>query len=270
MVKIPDGFQLLARQIQDSEIWKTKPAWWLKVWLHIILEVNHKDNKFFKRGENFFSFQEIYDKCTLRNEGIKLRSVDNVVSWLRERKMCTTRKTTRGIVITVVKYEYFQDIDNYRNDTQNDTGTGQERDRNGTINNNDNNDNNTTVTSSGLTPQERPSKLLEVNQEKPVKDNADGVARLLAEFSAKYGMIMGVKYVPTYGEDKKKLKSLLDILPENVIMANIPKYFEFHKQSDYWKKSAPCIRTYAFCINDVMAWKPKVTFGSNKLPDLGR
>jgi hypothetical protein len=51
--------------------------------------------------------------------------------------MLTTRRTTRGIIITICNYERYQKSENYRNDTQNETGTNQERIRNESINKND-------------------------------------------------------------------------------------------------------------------------------------
>ena len=150
MAKIPDGCILLARQIQQSDIWINKPAWWLKVWNYILMEVNHKDNKFFKRGENMFSRKQIYENCHLSLDRIGVETVDNVIRYLRTTTQITTRKTTRSIIINVSKYGYFQDLKNYTNDTKNDntndtqneTETRQKRDRNDTINNNDKNEKN--------------------------------------------------------------------------------------------------------------------------------
>jgi len=145
-MKIPNGCVFLARIIDESDVWCGKPSWWLKVWLHILMRVNHKKQKGFNRGQAFFSRDQIHLDCHLRNDRVKAKSVDNVIRWLKSTTRITTRKTTRGIVITVCNYDKYQDIDNYRNDTGNDRlndlGTTQERHRNDTINNNDKNDKN--------------------------------------------------------------------------------------------------------------------------------
>lgn len=53
--------------------------------------------------------------------------------------MLTTQKTTRGIIITICNYDFYQNLKNYKNDTENESGTTQERHRNDTINKNDKN-----------------------------------------------------------------------------------------------------------------------------------
>ena len=146
MVKIPNGCVLLARKILNSDIWNIKPAWWLKVWLYILMKVNHADNKYSKRGENFFTYEQIYNDCHLVCEGNDTKSIDNLTRWLKRTTQITTRKTTRGFFITIYNYELYQNMNNYRNDTENDTEneikTTEKRQRNDTINNNVNNDKN--------------------------------------------------------------------------------------------------------------------------------
>jgi len=139
---IPDGFVFLARIIQEAPIWTTKPAWWFKVWAYILMKTNHKDNKLFKRGSNFFNRGKIYDDCCLMMDNVKIKSIDNVIRYLKTSEMVTTRRTTRGFIVTVLNYDRYNDADNYSNDTRNDTGTTQERHRNEPINKNVKNDKN--------------------------------------------------------------------------------------------------------------------------------
>ena len=140
------GAIILARKLSESEIWINKPAWWLKVWIFILMRVNHKDGKVFDRGSNFFSYKMIYDDCFIEDEGIKKTAIDGLIRWLKLTTQITTRKTTRGFIITVCNYATYQDFDTYKNDTRNDTRneteTKPKRNRNDTINNNENNDNN--------------------------------------------------------------------------------------------------------------------------------
>ncbi len=147
MTYIPEGCVLLARKIKQSDIWQAKPSWWLKVWVYILMQVNHKDNKLFKRGENFFTYEQIYNDCHLVCEGNDTKSLDNLMRWLKSTTQITTRKTTRGFIISVCKYDLYQDMTNYKNDTEielkNESKTTEKRHRNDTINNNVNNDNNT-------------------------------------------------------------------------------------------------------------------------------
>ena len=173
---IPEGAILLARVTMNSDIWEKKPSWWLKVWTYILMKVNHKGNKMFNRGSNFFNRNWIYDDCKLVNDRIKADSIDNVIRWLRDEKMITTQKTTRGIIINVCNYETYQDLASYRNDTANETETRQKRDRNETINNNEiygNNDNTlfSPENNNGDTPEPpvKPKKKRNTEVDKPKK-----------------------------------------------------------------------------------------------------
>lgn len=139
MKKIPYGCVMLARKIQESEIWIKKPSWWYKTWTHILMKVNHRNNPQFKRGTNFFNMKKIYGDCFLYNEGIKEEAVKNFIRFLKKRSMITTQKTTRGFVLTVCNYELYQNLDNYKNPTENSIKTPSKPHRNSTINNNDNN-----------------------------------------------------------------------------------------------------------------------------------
>jgi len=150
-VKIPLGCILLARKILESEVWQTKPAWWLKVWIYILLKVSHKDNKYFKRGQGMFTRMEIFRDCRLSRARTSVKTVENLWRWLRKTSQITTQKTTRGIIISVVKYDDYQNIDNYKiqslndtendskNDTENNSETTQKQLRNDTIYKNVNN-----------------------------------------------------------------------------------------------------------------------------------
>ena len=134
---------MLARKIVDSQIWRNKPSWWLKVWLYILIRVNHKDNAQFKRGTNFFNAGTIYYDCALYNENIKELTTRNVISYLRKANMITYRKTTRGVIITVVNYDQYQDFMAYKSqqESQQENQWNSQQKVNGksTINNNDNN-----------------------------------------------------------------------------------------------------------------------------------
>lgn len=121
MAKIANGCILLARKTLDSEIWTNKPAWWLKVWIYILMKVNHIDIGRFKRGQGFFRAEGIQEACSLQLEGITTKTIHNLIKWLKSTTQITTQKTTRGMIITVCNYDEYQDLINYRNDTENDT-----------------------------------------------------------------------------------------------------------------------------------------------------
>lgn len=110
-----EGWIKLHRKLLESEMWLTKPCSWNKVWIYILSKVNHEDNKFFKRGENFFNLTQ-----EIKHIGCDV-SYDNIREFLRYAKsttMITTRKTTRGIVIKVNKYAIYQSKDETKTTTE--------------------------------------------------------------------------------------------------------------------------------------------------------
>ena len=108
---IDGGYIIISRQILENEIWFKTPAF-LKIFIYILLKVNHKKGMF-GVGENFFNFQDekIY--------GVTKNQIYEFLRWAKSEKIqfCTTQKTTRGTVLKVRNYNYFQDPQNYK--TQN-------------------------------------------------------------------------------------------------------------------------------------------------------
>lgn len=130
-----NGATVWARQTIESEIFYYKPDKWFKIWFYIVNRVNHTDNKLFKRGQNLMTYKEIQDATkSTKNQ------VDSFMRWAREQSMLTTQKTTRGMVVTVLKYAKYQNFSTYRTDTKTETKPKQNRHRTDTITNNDNNE----------------------------------------------------------------------------------------------------------------------------------
>ena len=129
-----DGYILLSRSIINSEIWK-KPPEYLKIFLFILVKVNHKDG-LFPRGSNFFNFSD------QKPDGVTLNQIYKFLSWAKSKKVqiLATQKSTRGIVIKVNNYGAYQTPNNYyRQDTWQDSGrtaAGQRQDSGRTINKN--------------------------------------------------------------------------------------------------------------------------------------
>jgi hypothetical protein len=135
--KIQGGATIWARQTIESDIFRIKNSDWFKIWFYIVSKVNHEDNKWFPRGSNFFKYKEIEMET-----GATRGQIDHCIRWLKQATMIATQKTTRGLVITVIKYDYFQNLDNYRMGTKATQSAINPRQTRDTINNNDNNDNN--------------------------------------------------------------------------------------------------------------------------------
>lgn len=99
-----NGWLKLHRQIITSDIWTGKPAEYLKIWIYILLTVNHEDTKQFKKGSNFFRWSR--DKVDLPE--ITEHQWHHCITWLKQARQIATQKTTRGNVITVLNYSKYQ------------------------------------------------------------------------------------------------------------------------------------------------------------------
>lgn len=116
----PSGAFIVPRAITSDELWDFKPAWWFKVWFYILAKANFKDhNNRLKRGDLFTTYELIHYECHLATEGVKKDSIDNVLRYLKSRGHITTRRTTRGLIITVLNYDQLQDFASYSNGTEN-------------------------------------------------------------------------------------------------------------------------------------------------------
>jgi hypothetical protein len=109
----PGGYTKWARKTIESDVFYWKPAEWFKIWFYIVNAVNYQDNKLFKRGEQFLKYETIA-KAT----GTTFNQVHGFMRWAKEERMLTTRKTTRGMVVKVLNYAKYQDLDEYHKSTQ--------------------------------------------------------------------------------------------------------------------------------------------------------
>lgn len=128
----------MARKLLDSEIF-FKPAAWFKIWMYILLKVNHRKRGAFSRGCGFFNWE--YEKHFL--PGITKHQWYSCLTWLEQAKQITKKKTMRGLIITASNYGDYQFIKAYKTETETETETENEprtdRERTETIHNNDNN-----------------------------------------------------------------------------------------------------------------------------------
>lgn len=112
LILIMEGYVKLYRYLLYSGLWQ-KPAEYLKIFIYILLKVNHKDNKFnsinMQRGSNFFNFATEIKYIPK----VKLNQVYNFLRWAKKPdvNMITTKDTTRGIILTLNNYKYWQDLD---------------------------------------------------------------------------------------------------------------------------------------------------------------
>jgi hypothetical protein len=118
--KIQGGYYIKARCIQDSEI-ATAPPHVREIWDWLLKECNHADNKLFKRGQCMRTFKDIQDGLKWyigwRKMTYSKWDCEKAMKVLKKATMITTKKTTRGLIITVLNYDFYQDASNYESHT---------------------------------------------------------------------------------------------------------------------------------------------------------
>lgn len=108
-MKINGGATLWARQTIDSEIFYKKPHVWFKIWFYLVNQVNHKDDKRFKRGTCFLKYEWIMDKT-----GATKNQIKHCIEYFKKDQMLATQKATRGFIVKVNRYNDYQTLDNYK------------------------------------------------------------------------------------------------------------------------------------------------------------
>ena len=110
---IEGGFYLKARCIQNADIAHAPPHV-REIWDWLLLKASFNDGKILKRGQVFVSYSMIIDALSWNVGWRKMHysrsDCENAMKALRKAGMITTKKTTRGLLVTICKYEYYQNI----------------------------------------------------------------------------------------------------------------------------------------------------------------
>ena len=118
--KIKGGYYLKARCIQNSEI-SVMPPHVREIWDWLLKEANHTNRKVngktISRGQVIRTYDDIREglkwkigwrKCTYTKWQCEI-----AMKLLKKATMITTAKTTRGIIITICNYNFYQNPKNY-------------------------------------------------------------------------------------------------------------------------------------------------------------
>lgn len=136
-----NGYILLSKGINESSIWN-KPPMFLKVWVYLLTNANYNDYGSLKRGQLFTSIPEIQRACSYR-VGYRTvvptkKEVWGILEFLRnpyegnyegnaKEPMIVTTKVTHGMIVTICKYNDYQNPKYYEgNDEGNDEGMAKE------------------------------------------------------------------------------------------------------------------------------------------------
>ena len=220
MPKIKGGYILQPRAIDDAWIAKSPPHI-REIWLYLLRKANHADCPKYKlkRGQLRTSYREIIDDLSwtvgYRKESYKRTNCETAMRALTREGMITTAKSTRGMVITICKYDFYQNPKNYEVDTEVDDEVDNENINESTrytrrIKNDKNDKNNTPIFSKEKTIA-TPVKILHVDVEEVYK---------------KYPTKCLIRGASTGkgAKDKTKIKALLKQYSKNELLETIELY----------------------------------------------
>ena len=120
--RVEGGYVLLWRELFGHTDFMSKPLLHRFLFVWLLAKANHKDRNRLKRGQCFTTIREMqeamshfvgYRKITPSKD--KIRSAYEA---LTKATLITTMKTTRGLIITILNYNKFQDSRNYEAHTE--------------------------------------------------------------------------------------------------------------------------------------------------------
>ena len=142
---IKKGYYMKARKIQESAI-ATAPPHVREIWDWILKEANHSDTNVCLRGQTVRTYEDIQEGLKWyvgwRKHTYKKHHCEISMKWLKKATMITTKKTTKGMVITVLNYDYYQTSSNYESYNETTTKPTRKLQTTDTINKNVKNDKN--------------------------------------------------------------------------------------------------------------------------------
>lgn len=115
------GYILLARQLSESEVAHFPPCA-REVWIWILRKAVYKPvdilGKHLKRGQVLTSYSRIQEDLHWAEGCRKMvytkGMIQSAFRIFKRSTMATTRKTATGFIITVTKYDFYQDTENYK------------------------------------------------------------------------------------------------------------------------------------------------------------
>ena len=247
MPKIKGGYILQPRAIDQSSIAKSPPHV-REIWLYILRRANHADcpEQRLRRGQLRTSYREILADLSwtvgYRKESYKKTQCEIAMRVLTREGMITTAKSTRGMVITVCKYDYYQNPDHYVVDKVVDNEVDNETDNESTGNTrrikNDKNDKNNTPIFSKEKTIATPVRILHVDVEEVYK-----------KYPTK--CLINGNSTGKGAKDKTKIKALLKQHSKNELLETIELYVNdcvatnrFMKNFSTFLNNLPSLETF--------------------------
>ena len=113
---IKGGYILLARETLESDI-MNRPPLYFKLFFWMLLQAKFKNHSNLNRGQFLTSIKEMQKAMSFmvgyRKETPSKDQIRAAYSFLTKTEMITATKTTDGLLVTILKYEEYQDPKNY-------------------------------------------------------------------------------------------------------------------------------------------------------------
>jgi len=123
---VPGGCIVVARKMLDSDLMDQSPLV-VKLWMWILLRAFWKDGDKLKRGQLITTISEMQEAMSHYSGWRKMSptpdQIRSAYGTLRDTARITVRRTTRGMVISVINYNTYQDIKAYASHTASHDGT---------------------------------------------------------------------------------------------------------------------------------------------------
>lgn len=114
---ISGGFILLSRKLLKSGIMDKSPLY-LKLWVWMLMQASFKDHGNLKRGQFFTSYKKMQKamayKIGYRTDKPSIKEIRGVMKSLTKVRMVDTMKVLHGTIITVLNYDHYQNMANYK------------------------------------------------------------------------------------------------------------------------------------------------------------
>lgn len=124
MGRIKGGYVLQPRCFDGSDAAHFPPCT-REVWFFLIRNVNHAQNGKFDRGSGFFKLEDVQNSLSwsvgYRTEKYSKPQITKALRRLREENMIATTKATRGVFVTVLNYDKYQDPSLYEGNNEGNT-----------------------------------------------------------------------------------------------------------------------------------------------------
>lgn len=131
MAEIPKGYIITPRVFYESDIGE-KPPHFRETWQWLIQKANHKEinirHRTIQRGQVLTDYNEIIDALKWyvgrRKERYENHQIETALKYFKRTGMITKMKANKKLIITICKYDYYQDASNYENHNESHNETG--------------------------------------------------------------------------------------------------------------------------------------------------